>query len=165
MNWRVSFLDRYSLTSNSDAHSAGKLGREATCFSCGADYFAIRHALERGDGYRGTVEFFPEEGKYHMDGHRACEVRLDPKETLALGGLCPVCGGRVTVGVAHRVEMLADRTEAESLPPATAGEVTSLVPLPEILSEILRSGTASKAVTYAYDRTTAALGPELSVLD
>jgi uncharacterized protein (TIGR00375 family) len=164
MNWRVSFLDRYRLTSNSDAHSPGKLGREATRFSCEPDYFAIRQALETGAGYRGTVEFFPEEGKYHMDGHRACEVRLDPKETLALGGLCPVCGGRVTVGVAHRVEMLADRSEAGAVPPSTAGEVTSLVPLSEILSEIMRSGAASKAVTNAYDRTTAALGPELSVL-
>jgi DNA helicase II / ATP-dependent DNA helicase PcrA len=164
MNWRVSFLDGYRLTSNSDAHSPGKLGREATRFSCEPDYFAIRHALETGEGYGGTVEFFPEEGKYHMDGHRACEVRLDPKETLALGGLCPVCGGRVTMGVAHRVEMLADRSEAEAVPPPTAGAVTSLVPLPEILSEIMRSGTGSKAVTHAYDRTTAALGPELSLL-
>jgi uncharacterized protein (TIGR00375 family) len=167
MNWRVSSLDRYRLTSNSDAHSPGKLGREATRFSCEPNYFLIRKALETGEGYRGTVEFFPEEGKYHMDGHRACEVRLDPKETLALGGLCPVCGGRVTVGVAHRVEMLADRAqaEAEALPPLTAGEVTSLVPLPEILSEIIGSGAASKAVTHAYDRATAALGPELSVLE
>jgi DNA helicase-2/ATP-dependent DNA helicase PcrA len=164
MNWRISFLDRYRLTSNSDAHSPGKLGREATRFSCEPDYFAIRRALETGEGYQGTVEFFPEEGKYHMDGHRACSVRLDPKETIALGGLCPVCGGRVTVGVAHRVEMLADRTEAGTPPPATAGEVTSLVPLPEILSELVGSGVASKAVAQAYDRATAALGPDLSVL-
>lgn len=163
MNWRVSFLDRYRLTSNSDAHSPGKLGREATRFSCSPDYFAIRRALETGVGYEGTVEFFPEEGKYYMDGHRACGVRLDPKETLALDGRCPMCGKRVTVGVAHRVEKLADREEA--LRPATAGEVASLVPLPEMLSEILGSGVASKAVGHAYDRATAALGPELSVLD
>ncbi len=165
MNWRLSLLDRYRLTSNSDAHSPGKLGREATRFSCERDYLAIRRALETGEGYQGTVEFFPEEGKYHLDGHRACGVRLDPKETISLGGLCPVCGGRVTVGVAHRVELLADRTEAETSPPATAGEVTSLVPLPEILSEIMGSGVASKAVTHAYDRATAALGSELSVLE
>ncbi|WP_159589976.1 UvrD-helicase domain-containing protein [Chelativorans xinjiangense] len=164
MNWRVSFLDRYRLTSNSDAHSPGKLGREATRFSCEPDYFAIRRALETGEGYEGTVEFFPEEGKYHMDGHRACGVRLEPKETLALDGRCPVCGNRVTVGVAHRVELLADRSEAEAVPPLTAGEVASLVPLPEMLSEILGSGVASKAVGHAYDRATAALGPELSVL-
>lgn len=94
MNWRISFLDRYRLTSNSDAHSPGKLGREATRFTCEPDYFAIRRALETGDGYGGTVEFFPEEGKYHMDGHRACGVRLEPKETLAREGRCPVCGAR-----------------------------------------------------------------------
>jgi len=164
MNWRLSLLDRYRLTSNSDAHSPGKLGREATRFSCEPDYFAIRRALETGEGYQGTVEFFPEEGKYHMDGHRACGVRLDPKETMSLGGVCPACGGRITVGVAHRVELLADRTEAEASPPSTAGEVTSLVPLPEILSEITGSGVASKAVTQAYDRATATLGSELSVL-
>ena len=164
MNWRISFLDRYRLTSNSDAHSPGKLGREATRFTCEPDYFAIRRALETGDGYGGTVEFFPEEGKYHMDGHRACGVRFEPKETLAREGRCPVCGNRVTVGVAHRVEMLADRSEEEAKPPPTAGEVASLVPLPEILSEVIGSGVASKAVGQAYDRVTAALGPELSVL-
>jgi uncharacterized protein (TIGR00375 family) len=164
MNWRVSFLDRYRLTSNSDAHSPAKLGREATCFGCEPDYFAIRRALETGEGYLGTVEFFPEEGKYHLDGHRACGVRLEPAETIARGGLCPACGARVTVGVAHRVEMLADRGELEALPPPTAGEVASLVPLPEILSEIVGSGVGSQAVTRVYDRAVAALGPELSLL-
>jgi len=163
MNWRISSLDRFRLTSNSDAHSPGKLGREATRFSCAPDYFAIRRALETGEGYGGTIEFFPEEGKYHMDGHRACGVRLDPKETIAMGGQCPVCGKPVTVGVAHRVEALADRNEGEIIP-ATAGEISSLVPLPEMLSEIVGSGTGSKAVAAAYDRTVAALGPELAVL-
>jgi DNA helicase-2/ATP-dependent DNA helicase PcrA len=162
MNWRVSSLDRFRLTSNSDAHSPGKLGREATRFSCEPGFAAIRRALETGEGYEGTVEFFPEEGKYHMDGHRGCGVRLDPAETIARGGLCPVCGGGVTVGVAHRVEMLADR--AAPIAPATAGAVSSLVPLPEILSEIVRSGVGAKAVTQAYDRATAALGPELPLL-
>ena len=125
MNWRVSFLDRYRLTSNSDAHSPGKLGREATTFDCDMDYFALRRALETGAGYVGTVEFFPEEGKYHLDGHRKCEVRLTPKETLAHGGRCPVCGEKVTVGVEHRVEVLADRDFVET-PPATAGAVVEL---------------------------------------
>jgi uncharacterized protein (TIGR00375 family) len=163
MNWRVSSLDRYRLTSNSDAHSPGKLGREATRFSCEPDFFAIRRALETGEGYEGTVEFFPEEGKYHLDGHRACGVRLDPAETIAHEGRCPVCGNRVTLGVAHRVEMLADRKEA--LPPPTAGAVTSLVPLPEILSEIVGGGVASQGVMRAYDRTTAALGSDFTVLE
>ncbi len=165
MNWRVSSLDRYRLISNSDAHSPGKLGREATRYSCAADFFAIRRALETGEGYVGTVEFFPEEGKYHLDGHRACGVRFDPAETLAHEGRCPVCGNRVTVGVAHRVEALADRKEADARPPTTAGAVTSLVPLPEILSEIVGGGVASQGVTRAYDRTTAALGSDFTVLE
>lgn len=161
MNRRVSSLDRYRLVSNSDAHSPAKLGREATCFSCAAGFSTIRAALQNGDGYRGTVEFFPEEGKYHLDGHRACSVRLDPKETIAAGGLCPVCGKPVTVGVAHRVEMLADR-DAPAAPP-TAGAVSSFVPLIEILSEILQSGPGSHAVTAAFGRALS-LGPELTVL-
>ena len=163
MNWRVSFLDRYRLTSNSDAHSPGKLGREATAFDCDMDYFALRRALETGDGYAGTVEFFPEEGKYHLDGHRKCEVRLTPKETLANGGRCPVCGEKVTIGVGHRVEVLADRDTIET-PPATAGSVSNLVPLPEMLSEIAASGVGSKTVERLYDRVIGAFGPELSIL-
>ncbi len=165
MNWRLSSLDRFRLVSNSDAHSPGKLGREATRFSCEPDYFAIRRALETGDGYVGTVEFFPEEGKYHLDGHRACGVRLEPAETIALAGRCPVCGARVTVGVAHRIETLADRSEKEVAPPATAGVVTSLTPLPEVLSELLATGVASQGVSRAYDRVTAQLGPELGILE
>jgi ATP-dependent DNA helicase UvrD/PcrA len=164
MNWRVSFLDRYRLTSNSDAHSPGKLGREATTFDCDLDYFAIKHALETGCGYVGTVEFFPDEGKYHLDGHRKCEVRLSPKETLAHSGRCPVCGEPLTIGVEHRVEVLADRSEAQALPPPSAGTVCNLVPLPEILSELTASGTASRAVTRGYDQAIGKLGPELSIL-
>jgi DNA helicase II / ATP-dependent DNA helicase PcrA len=165
MNWRLSFLDRYRLVSNSDAHSPGKLGREATAFDGEIDYFAIRRALETGAGYAGTVEFFPEEGKYHLDGHRKCAARLTPRETLANGGRCPVCGDPVTVGVLHRIEMLADRSEAEALPPPTAGKTESLVPLPEVLAEINGTGAASKAVARNYDRLIATLGPELSILD
>lgn len=164
MNWRVSFLDRYRLTSNSDAHSPGKLGREATTFDCGLDYFAIKQALETGQGYVGTVEFFPDEGKYHLDGHRKCEVRLSPKETLAHGGRCPVCGEPLTIGVEHRVEVLADRSEEEMLPPPSAGNVWNLVPLPEILSELTASGAASRAVARSYDQAIAKLGPELTIL-
>jgi ATP-dependent DNA helicase UvrD/PcrA len=163
MNWRVSFLDRYRLTSNSDAHSPGKLGREATAFDCELDYFALRGALETGAGFVGTVEFFPEEGKYHLDGHRKCEVRMTPKETLQHGGRCPVCGEKLTIGVEHRIEVLADRDEVP-IPPSTAGTVSNLVPLPEVLSEIAASGVGSKTVERMYDRVTNALGPELSIL-
>jgi ATP-dependent DNA helicase UvrD/PcrA len=162
MNWRLSMLDRYRLTSNSDAHSPGKLGREATTFDCDVDYFAIRRALETGEGFVGTVEFFPEEGKYHLDGHRKCGVRLTPSETRAGGGRCPVCGQPVTVGVEHRVEALADRSEP--LAPTTAGEVSNLVALPEILSEIVASGPASKAVEQSYHKLISSLGPELPLL-
>jgi ATP-dependent DNA helicase UvrD/PcrA len=162
MNWRLSMLDRYRLTSNSDAHSPGKLGREATTFDCDVDYFAIRRALETGEGFVGTVEFFPEEGKYHLDGHRKCEVRLTPTETRAAGGRCPVCGQPVTVGVEHRVEVLADRSEPVA--PPSAGEVSNLVALPEILSEIVASGPASKAVEQSYHKLISSLGPELPIL-
>ena len=104
MNGGISSPDRFRVTSNSDAHSPGKLGREATRFSCQPDYFSMRRALETGDGYVGTVEFFPEEGKYHLDGHRACGVRLDPRQTIEPGGRCPAPGRPRTHGVAHRLE-------------------------------------------------------------
>jgi DNA helicase II / ATP-dependent DNA helicase PcrA len=164
MNWRVSFLDRYRLTSNSDAHSPGKLGREATTFECELDYYAIKQALETGRGFVGTVEFFPDEGKYHLDGHRKCEVRLSPKETLAHGGRCPVCGEALTIGVEHRVEVLADRSEAQALPPPSAGAVSNLVPLPEILSELSASAAGSRTVAHGYGQAIAKLGPELAIL-
>jgi len=164
MNWRLSMLDRYRLVSNSDAHSPGKLGREATTFDCAIDYFAIRKALETREGFVGTVEFFPEGGKYHLDGHRKCGVKFSPRETLAQGGRCPVCGGAMTVGVLSRVETLADRSEAEALPPPTAGAVSNLVALPEMLGEIVASGPGSKTVERGYGRLLSALGPELDIL-
>ena len=119
-------------------------------------------ALETGNGYVGTVEFFPEEGKYHLDGHRKCDVRLTPKETLAHGGRCPVCGQPVTIGVEHRIDRLADRDEP--VRPASAGAVSSLVPLPEMLSEIAMSGPTSQAVVQSYDQAIAKLGAELDIL-
>jgi DNA helicase-2/ATP-dependent DNA helicase PcrA len=164
MNWRLSQLDRYRLVSNSDAHSPGKLGRETTLFDCDMDYFSIRKALETGDGYVGTVEFFPEEGKYHLDGHRKCGIRLTPEQSAENDNRCPVCGQPLTIGVLNRIETLADRGEAEVTPPATAGEVTSLVPLSEVLSEIESCGPSSKAVTRHYDRLIATLGAELEIL-
>lgn len=163
MNRRVSSLDRYRLVSNSDAHSPGKLGREATRFSGGISYPAIIEALRTGEGHAGTIEFFPEEGKYHLDGHRACGVVFEPRETIAAGGRCPVCGAPVTVGVAHRVELLADRSEEEAA--RLIGPVSSLVPMPEILGEIVGAGAAAKSVTEAFDRALAKLGPELAVLE
>ena len=162
MNWRVSSLDRYRLVSNSDAHSPPILGRESTVFDTDLDYFALRQALETGEGLAGTVEFFPEEGKYHVDGHRKCGVRLDPEETRAHGGLCPECGKAVTVGVLSRVEELADRPDGHR--PDGAPEFHNLVPLPEIMSEIVGTGPKSKKVLSEIDKLTATFGPELAIL-
>jgi DNA helicase II / ATP-dependent DNA helicase PcrA len=162
MNWRISGLDRYRLVSNSDAHSPPMLGREATVFDTDLDYFAIRRALETGDGHGGSIEFFPEEGKYHVDGHRKCGVRMEPQETREHGGACPECGKPLTVGVLSRVEELADRPEG--IRPEGAADFRSLVPLPEIMSEILGAGPKSKKVLEQIDKLTAALGPELVIL-
>ena len=164
MNWRVSSLDRFRLVSNSDAHSPEKLGREVCVFDTELDYFALRRALETGEGYGGTLEFFPEEGKYHLDGHRHCHVCFSPGETREHGGRCPVCGKALTVGVMHRVEDLADRGE-EVAPPETAGPMQSLIPLPEILSEIHQVGPKSKTVARHYESLLGRLGPELPLLN
>ncbi len=164
MNWRVSGLDRYRLVSNSDAHSPSKLAREATVFDTNPDYFSIMNALKTGKGYIGTVEFFPEEGKYHMDGHRKCDVCMTPPETVKHKGICPVCGKPLTIGVCHRVNELADRPETGFIPPETAGKVYSLIPLQEILAEILRVGVNSKKVETVYSNIIQKLGSELSIL-
>jgi DNA helicase-2/ATP-dependent DNA helicase PcrA len=163
MNWRISALDRYRLVSNSDAHSPPKLGREATVFDTALDYFALRRALETGEGFGGTIEFFPEEGKYHLDGHRKCGVRLLPAETRARGEACPVCGQALTVGVLHRVEELSDREEG--VRPDGAGDYHNLVPLPEVLAELHGAGASSKAVQRSYDGLLSRLGPELFILE
>ena len=163
MNWRVSHLDRFTLVSNSDAHSPPMLGREACVFDTELDYFAMRQALETGLGYGGTVEFFPEEGKYHLDGHRACQVRLEPDETRSRDGACPACGKPVTVGVMHRVEALADRPEPR--PPEKAAPFTSLVPLPEIVSELRGVGPKSKTVGREVASLVGRFGPELDILE
>ncbi len=163
MNWRVSFLDRFRLVSNSDAHSPSKIAREATVFECDLSYPAVKRALETGIGFGGTVEFFPEEGKYHHDGHRKCGVRLEPSETHRHRGRCPVCGGLLTVGVSHRIDELADRREA--IPPPTAADYRSFVPLPEVLAEIEGVGPKTKRVASRLAEVHAQLGPELEVLE
>jgi DNA helicase-2/ATP-dependent DNA helicase PcrA len=162
MNWRVASLDRYRLVSNSDAHSPPALAREASAFDTPLDYYAIRAALETGAGYRGTVEFFPEEGKYHLDGHRKCSVRLDPSETRRLDGRCPECGRPLTVGVLNRVEELASYPSGRR--PPSAADYQNLVQLPEIVAEIRGVGPRTKTVNGAIASLVAALGPELSIL-
>ncbi len=163
MNWRVSSLDRYRLVSNSDAHSLPALGREATVLSAPLDYFAVRNALKTADGLVGTLEFFPEEGKYHADGHRACGVNWSPQQTKANGGVCTGCGKPVTVGVAARIDELADRADG-SRPPGEPPHVEHLLALGEILGEINRVGPRTKTVTTKLDQLVAALGPELHIL-
>ena len=164
MNWRVSGLDGYTLVSHSDAHSPQKLAREATLFDIELSYDALFAALQSGDPAQclGTLEFFPQEGKYHNDGHRKCGVAWEPPTTMAHNGLCSVCGKPVTVGVLHRVEDLADRPPGGR--PARTHPFESLIPLPEILSEILGVGAASKRVQREYFRLLAALGSELAIL-
>lgn len=162
MNWQVSGLDRYRLVSNSDAHSPPILGRNATVLDTELDYFALRDALRDGTGYVGTVDMFPEEGKYFLDGHRKCDVRMEPSETKKLGGVCPSCGKPLTVGVLHRIAELADREAG--VRPANAGEYWSIVPLPELMGEILKVGPKSKAVGNAVTDLVHTHGPELPLL-
>ena len=162
MNWKVKSLDSYHLISNSDAHSAEKLGREATIFDVPMDYYAIRDAMKLGDGLVGTVEFFPEEGKYHLDGHRDCGVVLSPAETLRLKGICPVCGRRLTIGVLSRVEELSGRHDDSR--PEKARPFYSLIPLKEIIGEIMQVGSTSKRVGLVYERLLGQLGGELPIL-
>ena len=164
MNWRVSNLDRYTLVSSSDAHSPPKLAREATLFDIEPSYDALFDALKSGDPTRclGTLEFFPEEGKYHHDGHRKCDINWKPSVTLQHDGICSVCGKPVTVGVGHRAEVLADRAEGYRKP--NAHPFYSIIPLPEIISELVGVGPNSKRVQKEYQRLLAELGPELSIL-
>ena len=162
MNWRCSSLDGYRLVSNSDAHSPPMLGREATTFDVQLDYFAMADALRTGDGLAGTIEFYPEEGKYHLDGHRKCGVRFEPEQSREHEGVCPECGKPLTIGVLHRVTELADRPVGYR-PPSAPG-FTNLVQLPQIIGEILATGPKSKKVSHEASRLVGALGPELHIL-
>src|SRR5262249_17852239 len=161
---RLSALDRFAMVSNSDAHSAQKLAREGTCFDTELSYMAIYEALKERDPARftGTLEFYPEEGKYHYDGHRKCQIRWQPAQTLQTDGRCPVCGGKLTVGVLHRVERLADR-------PAEADHTVErpfeyLIPLPEVIGAALDVGPESKKATAIYKTLLEQFGPELHIL-
>jgi len=164
MNWRVSGLDGLTLISNSDAHSPMKLGREANLFDTGRDYRQIVSAMKTGDPrqFLGTLEFYPEEGKYHLDGHRNCGVRLWPAESKKLEGLCPSCNKPLTLGVSHRVEDLADHPLGRR--PEKYHPHHGIVPLTDILSEILKVGPGSKKVQRAYASILKKLGPELPIL-
>lgn len=162
MNWRISKLDRYQLISNSDAHSPSKLGREANLLDIDCSYEGLYQAIQTGQGLEGTVEFFPEEGKYHFDGHRKCGVSLSPVEAERMGGICPVCGKKLTMGVDHRVEQLADR--AEGFVKEDGKKYESLVPLPEVISACMGYSTASKKVQGCFEQMIQTLGTEFDIL-
>jgi DNA helicase II / ATP-dependent DNA helicase PcrA len=164
MNWRLSQLDRFTLVSNSDAHSPSKLAREANMFNCELSYAGMLEAMKSGETERflGTIEFFPEEGKYHFDGHRKCDSRMKPSETIANNELCPVCGKKVTVGVSNRVEELADRPDGskhENIKP-----FFSLIPLSEVLGEVNKVGPNTKTVTKKMETLQKKLGSEINIL-
>ena len=168
MNRLISALDRFTLISNSDCHSPGKLGREANLFSTGFDFFSLREAIRSprdaagNQRFTATVEFYPEEGKYHCDGHRKCGVCLEPAQTREHKGICPHCGRPLTIGVLHRVMELADRPQA--VHPAGAPAVHSLIPLLEITAELLGCGPSSRKATDGYVRLINAFGSEFGLL-
>lgn len=164
MSWRNSNLDRIALISSSDAHSPAKLGREATVFNTDLSYYAIIQALKEKDPkkFLRTLEFYPEEGKYHYDGHRECNVSLSPKESEKYNNLCPVCGRPLTIGVLNRAVFLADRLEG--FKPKGAIPFKRIVPLQEIVAESLGVGPASKKAQEAYNRIIGEFGSEFDVL-
>lgn len=162
MNWRISALDSYQLISNSDAHSPAKLGREANLFEIPLSFSGLADAITTGKGLQGTIEFFPEEGKYHFDGHRKCSLCISPAEALSYGNICPVCGKKLTIGVLHRVEQLADREEGFVLPQAKPFE--SLVPLPEVIAASTGKSASSKKVLEQYEKLLEKLGSEFDIL-
>jgi uncharacterized protein (TIGR00375 family) len=164
MNWRLSALDRFSLVSNSDSHSPGKIGREANVFDCSLDYATIREVLRTKDKKRFlyTIEFFPEEGKYHYDGHRLCGVCFSPEESKRNGNRCPKCHKPLTIGVVNRVSQLADR--AEGFVPPNSIPFKNLIPLEEILADARQVGKGSTAVEREYRSLLARMGTEFDIL-
>jgi uncharacterized protein (TIGR00375 family) len=164
MNWRLSVLDRVTLISNSDAHSPNKIGREANLFDCDMNYLDIIDAIKKKDRNKllATIEFFPEEGKYHYNGHRDCSILMSPKETKIKGFLCPVCKKKITIGVMQRVEELADRDEG-FVPEGTIPSI-HIIPLEEIIANAFSVGTGAASVRKEYERMLGNGGSEFSIL-
>lgn len=162
MIWGISALDRFQLISNSDAHSPAKLGREASLLDINLSFDGLSQALNTGRGLMGTIEFFPEEGKYFHDGHRKCGICFSPSEAEQHSGKCPVCGRKLTMGVSHRIRQLADRVEGFET--AQGKPFESLVPLPEVIAACLGYSGASKKVQNQYFELLRRLGPEFDIL-
>ncbi len=164
MNWRVSALDKITLISNSDSHSPSRIGREANVFDTALDYFSILEAIKKKDKEKllYTIEFYPEEGKYHYDGHRLCNIRMSPEESKKTGGICPNCGKPLTIGVLNRVEQLADRPEG--FVPQKAIPFKRLVPLEEIIAQALNVNKVAKQVRRDYQNLIKIFGSEFNIL-
>lgn len=162
MIWSISALDRFQLISNSDAHSPAKLGREASLLDIELSFDGLSQALTSGNGLMGTIEFFPEEGKYYHDGHRKCGISFSPSEAEAHSGRCPVCGGKLTMGVSNRIKQLSDR--GEGFVPPQGKPFESLVPLPEVIAACLGYSAASKKVQNQYFELLRGLGSEFDIL-
>jgi uncharacterized protein (TIGR00375 family) len=164
MNWRLSALDKYALVSNSDAHSPSRLGREANVFDTDFSFKGLVDALKtrNPDKFLRTIEFFPEEGKYHYDGHRKCGVVFSPKESLLLKDICPKCGKKLTIGVMHRVEELADREEG--MRPPSKVPYKNLIPLNEVVAQALEKTPECQGVWDVYFRLIREFGDEYKVL-
>ena len=164
MNWICSFLDDFNLISNSDAHSPEKLGRNANIFNIDLSYYNLVNALKdkNSDQFIGTIDLYPQEGKYHYDGHRNCGIRFNPVETVEHNSLCPVCGKPLTKGVAHRVASLADRNDPLLRPHRK--QFSYIIPLKEILAEINKTGPNTIKVKKNYDNIISKLGSELFIL-
>ena len=157
MNWQISALDRYSLTSNSDAHSLRKIGREANVFEISDEKLSYAEIIrilysKNPEEFLYTIEFFPEEGKYHLDGHRDCKFSCLPSETKKLKGICPVCGKKLLVGVLNRVDELADPSRPLGFHPNNAVPFKSVIPLEEIIAEAMEVGVGSKKVLAMYEK-------------
>lgn len=177
MNWRLSALDKITLISNSDCHSPSRIGREANVFETGIDYYSIIDTIKTKNSqqFLYTIEFFPEEGKYHYDGHRNCKISYHPEETKKHHGLCPVCGKSLTIGVMYRVAQLADRPACNATGVADAGRKEGekppnaipfkrLIPLDQIIADALGMTVNTKTVQQKYKELINRLGNEFKVL-
>jgi uncharacterized protein (TIGR00375 family) len=164
MNWRLSTLDRFTLVSNSDSHSPWplRMGRECNVLDIDLGYDNLIHALKTREGFLFTIETDPLYGKYHLDGHRACDVCMSPDESIKNKNICPKCGRKLTIGVLHRIEELADRPEG--FKPSNAVPFVKLLPLKEIIAAVLDMGTSTAKVGNEYRKLILAFGNEFNVL-
>jgi len=164
MNWRISQLDKFNLVSFSDMHSMypWRMGREATLFDINLNYKELIQAIRTKKGYSGTIEVEPSYGKYHVDGHRNCNVSMLPQEALKNNNICPVCKKPLTIGVLHRVEELADRPEGYK--PKEYVDYKTIIPLGELISLNIKKGIATKSVSAVFDKLLNAFGSEFNIL-